>query len=155
MQGIFVPLLAGLLGTAVMTLLLMLPHWMGLPRVDLIRAVGSYVTKNRETAFGPGMAINFVVGILFGYAYYWGYRFTGVPLTPLFGMAGGVVHGALVMLFAVVAILEHHPDKRYQQRGPMTAFAQLLGHIVYGLVVGTVCWNLAPNHLSDIQHLTQ
>ena len=59
------------------------------------------------------------------------------------------------MLFAVVAILEHHPDKRYQQRGPMTAFAQLLGHIIYGIIVGIICYNLAPNHVNEIQHVIQ
>ena len=155
MQATFVPLLAGLLGTAAMTLLLLLPHWLGAPRLDLISAVGSYVTKNHETAFRPGMAVNFVIGAFFGYVYYWAARFTGIPLTPLFGMAAGVVHGALVMLFTVVAILEHHPDKRYQQRGPMTAFAQLLGHIIYGLVVGIVCNTLAPNNIGDIQHIVQ
>ena len=139
MQATFVPLLAGLLGTAAMTLLLLLPHWLGAPRLDLISAVGSYVT----------------IGAFFGYVYYWAARFTGIPLTPLFGMAAGVVHGALVMLFTVVAILEHHPDKRYQQRGPMTAFAQLLGHIIYGLVVGIVCNTLAPNNIGSIQHVIQ
>ncbi len=155
MQDIFVPLLAGLVATSVMTLLLMMPHWFGLPRVDLIRAVGSFVTKNRETAFWPGMALNFFVGIVFGYVYYWAFRFTGIPLTPLFGAVAGAVHGAMAMLFAVVGILEHHPDKRYQQRGPMTAFAQLLGHIVYGIIVGVICYQLSPNHVSEIQHVIQ
>ena len=155
MQAIFVPLLAGFLGTAIMTLLLMTPHWLGLPRVDLIRAVGSYITGSRETAFWPGMGLNFIIGILCGYAYYWAFRFTGIPLTPLFGALAGVAHGVLAMLTAVIAILEHHPDKRYQQRGPMTAFSQLLGHIVYGAVVGLVCWQLAPNYVSEIQHVIQ
>ena len=155
MKATFVPFFAGLLGTAVMTLLLMMPHWLGFPRVDLIRAVGSYVTSNRETAFWPGMALNFLIGIICGYLYYWAFRFTGIPLTPLFGALAGVAHGVLAMLTAVIAILEHHPDKRYQQRGPMTAFAQLLGHIVYGVVVGAVCWQFAPNLASEIQHVIQ
>ncbi len=154
MQPIFVPFLAGLLGTATMALVLHIPVLLGLPRVDLVRAMGSYVTGDRESAYAPGIVINFVIGIFFGYAYYWGYRFTHVPLTPLFGMAGGTVHGIIVMLFVAIAVLEHHPDKRYQRRGPLTGFAQLLGHIVYGLVVGTVCYYLAPNGL-DFQHYTQ
>ena len=57
------------------------------------------------------------------------------------------------MLVVSIAILEHHPNQRYQRRGPMTGFAQLIGHILYGLVVGIVCWNLAP--YTFIQHLTQ
>ena len=58
------------------------------------------------------------------------------------------------MLFVSIAVLEHHPDKRYQRRGPLTGFAQLLGHILYGLVVGTVCHTLAPMAL-DYQHYAQ
>ncbi len=154
MQAIFVPFLAGLLGTAAMAIFLHIPHWLGMPRVDLVRAMGTYITGDRERAYGPGMAIHFAVGIVFGYIYYWGYRFTHVPLTPLYGLAGGAVHGILVMLFVAIAVLEHHPDKRYQRRGPLTGFAQLLGHIVYGLVVGTVCWYLAPSGM-DFQHYVQ
>ena len=154
MQPIFVPFLAGLLGTAAMALLLHVPYWLGLPRVDLMRAMGSYITGDRERAYGPGMVIHFVVGIIFGYVYYWGYRFTHVPLTPLFGMAGGAVHGIIVMLFVSIAVLEHHPDKRYQRRGPLTGFAQLLAHIVYGLIVGTVCHTLAPMS-TDFYHYAQ
>ena len=68
--------------------------------------------------------VTVLIGIGFGYVYYWGYRFTGVPLTPLFGLSGGAVHGVLVMLFVSIAVLEHHPDKRYQRRGSgsVTAF---------------------------------
>ncbi len=144
MQGILVPLLAGVLGTAAMSFLLLLPAWLGLPRVDLVRAMGSYITGDRERAFVPGLIIHFLVGILFGYVYYWGFQYTTIPLTPLHGLFAGAVHGTLIMLFVSIAVLEHHPDKRYQRRGPMTGFAQLLGHVVYGLVVGTVCWKLAP-----------
>ena len=154
MQGILVPLLAGLLGTTAMSLLLQLPNWLGLPRVDLVRAMGSYVTGNRETAFMPGMAINFLIGIVFGYIYYWAFRFTTIPLTPLHGLFAGAVHGTLIMLVVSIAVLEHHPDKRYQRRGPMTGFAQLVGHLAYGLVVGLVCWRLAPNGF-DSTHLIQ
>ncbi len=144
MQSLFVPFLAGVLGAAAMSFLLLLPAWLGFPRVDLVRAMGSYITGDRERAFTPGLIIHFLVGIFFGYVYYWGFRFTLVPLTALHGLFAGTVHGTLIMLFVAIAILEHHPNQRYQRRGPMTGFAQLLGHLVYGLVVGAVCQHLAP-----------
>ena len=153
MQPIFVPFLAGLLGTAAMMLLLEIPVWLGMPRLDITRAMGSYLTGNRENAYVPGTAINFVIGISFGYIYYWAFRFTQIPLTPLHGMFAGAVHGALVMVVVSIAILEHHPNPRYQQRGPLTGFAQLIAHILYGLIVGVVCWKLAP--YTFVQHLTQ
>ncbi len=153
MQPIFVPFLAGLLGTVAMTLLLQIPVWLGMPRLDLTRAMGSYITGDREKAFIPGTAINFIIGIVFGYVYYWAFRFTQIPMTPLTGLFAGAVHGTLVMVVVSIAVLEHHPDQRYQRRGPMTGFAQLIGHILYGLVVGIVCGNLAPYTFT--QHLTQ
>ena len=152
-QLIFVPLLAGLLGTVAMALLLQIPAWLGMPRIDLMRAMGSYITGDRERAFMPGLIIHFAVGIVFGYIYYWAFRFTQIPLTPLHGLFAGAVHGTLVMLVVSIAILEHHPNQRYQRRGPLTGFAQLIGHVLYGLVVGVVCWQLAP--YTFVSHIPQ
>ena len=54
-----------------------------------------------------------------------------------FGMAG-FIHGIVVMLLVCIAVMEHHPIARYHERGPMTGLAQLLAHIVYGVVVGLI-----------------
>jgi hypothetical protein len=42
------------------------------------------------------------------------------------------------MLLVCIAVMEHHPMARYHERGPMTGLAQLLAHILYGVVVGLV-----------------
>jgi uncharacterized membrane-anchored protein YitT (DUF2179 family) len=138
MKEIIVPLIAGLLGTLAMSSLLLLPSSLGFARVDIIRAVGAFITKDRETAFKPGLAIHFAAGVLFAYIYFWAFRFMNLPLHALSGMFTGAIHGAVVMLYVSIAVLEHHPLKRYQERGPMTGISQLLGHIIYGLVVGAV-----------------
>jgi hypothetical protein len=144
-MNLLAPLLGGLLGTAAMSLLLLLPARLGIARVDVIRAVGAFITGDRQHAFKPGIYIHFALGVFFAYVYYFGFRFTHIPLTPLGGLFAGAVHGVLVMLVVAIAVLEHHPMKRYQRRGPMTGFSQVVGHCVYGLIVGTVCWYLAPN----------
>ncbi len=145
MPPILVPLLAGLLGTLIMALLQLLPAKLGWTRVDIIRAAGTYLTRDSANAFLPGMVMHFIVGIVFGYVYYFAFAFVGggLSLNALTGMLAGTIHGVIVMLFVTVAVLEHHPTTQYQSRSPMTAFSQILAHAVYGLVVGSVCYVLA------------
>lgn len=49
----------------------------------------------------------------------------------------GALHGVVIMLLVSIVIMEHHPIAHYHDRGPMTGFAQLLAHIIYGLIVGS------------------
>ena len=140
MHFTLVPALAGLLGTLAMSLFMLLPAQLGLARVDVIRAVGHWVTKNRETAFVPGLVLHFVAGIIFAYIYYAIFLFIkGIPINALTGLFAGLVHGVVVMLYVVIAVLEHHSNERYQRRGPMTGLMQLIGHGIFGLVFGLVC----------------
>ena len=132
------PLLGGLSGTAAMTLLLQIPKWIGIGNIDIIRAVGALVTRKQEGAFLPGLIIHFGAGIIFAYAYVFFLSLSHIPMNPLSGLFLGSLHGALIMLLVCIMILEHHPIAIYHERGPMTGFAQLLAHMVYGLVVGTV-----------------
>ncbi len=145
MHFTLVPALAGLLGTLAMSLFTLLPEKLGFGRLDVVRAVGSYVTKNRDTAFGPGLVLYFIAGIVFAYIYYGIFSYIrGIPINALSGLFAGLVHGAIVMLYVVIAVLEHHPDPRYQRRGPMTGLMQLAGHGVFGTIVGLVCGHYAP-----------
>lgn len=132
------PLLAGLAGTLAMTLFLQIPTWIGLGNIDVIRAVGALITRKREGAFFPGLIIHFTAGIFFAYVYVFILSFSHIPINPLSGLFLGSVHGAIIMLIVSIMILEHHPIAAYHYRGPMTGFAQLLAHMLYGLIVGTV-----------------
>ena len=146
MMQYFVPLIAGVLGTLVMSALQLLPAQLGYTRMEVIRAAGTYFTGDRETAFMPGMAMHFAAGIFFAYCYYFGFAFVGggLSLDALTGLFVGVVHGVVVMLIVAIAVLEHHPMERYHSRSAMTGFSQVLAHAVYGSVVGAVCHALAP-----------
>jgi hypothetical protein len=129
-------LMAGLVGTAVMTVFLFIPAWMGWGRLDVVRAAGSLVTHNRETALMPGLAIHFSAGAFFA-LFYWGFLHSmHMPLNAGTGLFLGMIHGALISLLVTIIIMEHHPLQRYHDRGPMTGVGQLLGHLLYGLTVG-------------------
>ncbi|MBM3856387.1 MAG: hypothetical protein FJ390_00305 [Verrucomicrobia bacterium] len=132
------PLIGGFAGTLAMTLLLQIPKWIGLGNIDIVRAVGALATRKQEGAFFPGLVLHVSAGIIFAYAYVFILSFSHIPINPLTGLFLGAVHGAIIMLLVSIMILEHHPIASYHDRGPMTGFAQLLAHMVYGLVVGTV-----------------
>lgn len=132
------PLLGGLLGTAVMTVSLLLPKWLGFGRVDVIRAVGALFTRKAHSAFVPGLLLHFSSGIFFAYFYYFFLALSHIPLNAFTGFIMGTAHGVIMMLLVSIAIMEHHPIAYYHTRGPMTGFAQLLAHMLYGTIVGSV-----------------
>ena len=126
------------MGTAVMSVLLLLPRWLGLGKIDVIPAVGVLITGKAENALSVGYLVHFASGIVFAY-FYWGVLLLmRIPLVWwAFGMAG-CIHGIVVMLLVCITVMEHHPIARYHERGPMTGLAQLIAHIVYGIVVGLI-----------------
>ena len=147
MPHLIVPAIAGILATIAYSIVMLLPRVLGIARVDVVRAVGSFVTKNRETAFVPGLVIYFILGVVFAYIFYGFCAYIrGIPMNWLSGLFYGVVLGSVSMLYVVIGVLEHHPDKSYQRRGPMTGLMQIIGMGVFGLVVGSVCGGWAPLH---------
>jgi uncharacterized membrane protein YagU involved in acid resistance len=137
------PLLGGLAGTAAMTLLLQIPKWFRLGNIDIISAVGALITHKQEGSFWPGLIVHISAGIVFAYAYCLILLLSHIPINPLTGLFLGSLHGALIMLLVCIMVLEHHPIASYHKRGPMTGFAQLLAHMIYGLLVGTIVQSLS------------
>lgn len=132
------PLIGGIAGTAVMTCALLLPHWLGFGRVDVVRAVGALLTHRAQNAFLPGLVLHITAGIIFAYIYKVILSLSFLPFNALTGMMMGALHGVIIMLLVSIVIMEHHPIAYYHTRGPMTGLAQLLAHILYGLVAGSV-----------------
>jgi hypothetical protein len=132
------PLIGGVLGTIIMTLALLLPKWLGFGRVDVIRAVGSLITRRAHGTFVSGLAVHLCSGIIFAYIYQFILSLSFIPLNALTGLMMGTLHGAIIMLLVSITIMEHHPIAHYHTRGPATGVAQLLAHMIYGLVVGSI-----------------
>jgi hypothetical protein len=132
------PLIGGIVGTAAMSALLLLPRWLGIGKIDVIPAVGALITRRTENAFSIGYVVHFASGIVFAYIYWGILVLMKIPTAWwAFGMAG-CIHGIIVMLLVCITVMEHHPVARYHERGPMTGLAQLIAHIVYGVVVGLI-----------------
>jgi hypothetical protein len=53
------PLIGGIVGTAAMTALLLIPRWLGIGKIDVIPAVGALITGKEEHAFSIGYIVHF------------------------------------------------------------------------------------------------
>lgn len=138
----FYPLIAGILGVIVMTFFFRRARFFHLPETQMIRAIGSMVTKDYETALLPGTIIHTIGGIMFAYLY--SFLLSTAPNTEGSVMVVvvvctmmGVVHGLVVTLFLVISVAQYHPLERFRQLDPGDMAAHVISHIAYGLTVGT------------------
>ncbi len=141
MNEILLILISGLLATGVMSVTLYLIHWRGLAEADMIRAVGSIITRKESNAMPVGLALHFFLGVIFAFLYV--VIWSTLPIDTfshyvILGLITGFAHGLVVSFMLVILIAEHHPLERFQQAGMGIALAHLVGHIVYGLLVGIV-----------------
>jgi hypothetical protein len=121
-----------------MSAFLLFPRILGIGKIDVFLAVGALITSKPDKAFTYGYILHFISGIVFAYVYWGLIALTSLPMVWwAFGMAG-FIHGIIVMLLVSIAVMEHHPIARFHERGPMTGLAQLLAHIVYGVVLGLI-----------------
>jgi hypothetical protein len=133
--------LAGVTGTALMSVILTIIHRAEWANADMIRAVGSLVTRRYENSLVPGLGLHFAAGTVFAFPYVILMRGTGI--SPLGAMVGlgfllGLFHG-VVMSYAMLALVaENHPIERFREPGFEVAAAHVVGHLVYGIGVGAM-----------------
>jgi uncharacterized membrane protein YagU involved in acid resistance len=131
-------LIGGMAGTALMTLFLMLPRWMGWGKIDVLRAVGALIVGPREEALRRGMIVHLLLGILFAFIYAGFLSLSHLPFNAMTGLLLGSLHGVIIMLLVSIVIMEHHPVAGYHEKGIGTGLAQLLAHMIYGATLGCV-----------------
>lgn len=140
-------LLAGVVATACMTLCLYSIHWSGFANGDMVRALGSWVTRRYEDSLLIGLLIHFSAGAGFSLIYVEAWQRTGFPATTLgipIGALFGLFHGSVVSLMLVMIVAEHHPLERFREAGFSVALTHIAAHVVYGLVIGCAIsvWDL-------------
>jgi len=133
--------LAGLVGTAGMTLLMRMITKSGLTNADMVRAIGSILTGSLENALIVGTILHINSGIFFAMIYLlifnW-FGITGFLMLTLMGLGLGFLHGFVLSFILVVSVAEHHPMEEFRSAGIAVAVAHLVGHVVYGLLVGVM-----------------
>jgi hypothetical protein len=134
-------LVAGIIGTSGMTLFMQMVTRSGLANADMVRAVGSIFTRSLESAFSVGLILHFLIGIIFAVFYFLVFSLVGLsgfPGSLLAGFVLGFIHGFVVSFLLVVTVAEHHPMREFRKAGISVALVHLLGHVIYGILVGIV-----------------
>lgn len=142
-MNITVALLAGLVGTVVMTMLMMMAPRMGLPKMDMLGMLGTMVAPPGGGAQALGAVMHLMMGALLavGYALVWSWGLVGHP-GWLGGALLGLVHGLLAAM-AMPMMTRMHPRKPEAEGGALAVVGILMGHVVFGLVVAGVYGALA------------
>ena len=134
-------LVAGLLGGIAMEGVLWLLGRGGWAKADMIVALGSMFTKSRATAWRVGAMLHIVSAIGFAMAYtllIHSLGFTRMPFSAALGAGVGFLHGLIVSLGLVWIVAEQHPLEEFNEAGMAIGLSHILGHVVYGAVVGFV-----------------
>ena len=141
MAGVIITIFAGLIGTGGMTLVMWLIHKSGMANADMVRAIGSLFSRNLDESLAPGLIIHFIIGSLIAFIYVILislFHPTSVAATIGTGALIGIFHGVAFSFLLVIAVAEHHPLEEFRDAGLEVALSHLLGHVVYGLLVGAV-----------------
>lgn len=107
----------------------------------MVVALGGIVTRSRDSAWRVGMMLHALSAIGFAMVYamlmLW-LGSTGMPNALMVGVGAGFFHGLIVSLMLVWVVAEGHPFDEYNEAGLAVGLSHLLGHVVYGAVVGLV-----------------
>ena len=128
---------AGLVGTGVMTALLLVEPSVGLPKIAMGQVLSTSLgLASAHLAIGPalGWVLHFVIGMLLAlvYAAVFDRRLPGTPLMR------GMLYGVLVFVVAQLVFMPLVGGGVFS-RGDMELLAgSLLGHLVYGGVTGWI-----------------
>ncbi|MBJ6118191.1 hypothetical protein JAO76_08315 [Pontibacter sp. BT310] len=144
----------GFAATLVLTVLLSASRPLGLTRMDLPFMLGTLFTSNRNNAPWLGFMAHLLMGWFFALIYGAAFESTGIA-SWWFGAAIGLVHGAFVLTVGLQIMNYIHPRMARPYQGPTptrqleppgflalnygkgTPLITLLGHLVYGGILGT------------------
>jgi len=144
-------IVAGLVGTAVMTMMMNMAPKMGMPKMDVVGMMSTMFDKNGNKMMGLGM--HFMMGVVFAiiYALLWnagigggsttgGLILTGAIFGAVHWLIAGLMMGGMNMMHAgVKAGTVEAPGLYMMNNGGMMSFmGGLMGHVVFGIVVALV-----------------
>lgn len=139
-------IVAGIAGTLVMTMVMVMAPKMGMPKMDIVGMLGSMFSSEGNRSLG--MVMHLMMGVVFAviYALLWNAGIGTVNLVwgAVFGaghwLIAGVMMGGMAMMHAgVKAGTVEAPGVFMVNTGGMMAFmGGLIGHVIFGLVVALV-----------------
>lgn len=129
--------MAGLAGTAVMTMLMLVAPKMGMPPMPIGEMLGSFL----HIGAAAGWAMHVAVGVVLALVY------AAVLASRLPGAAAlrGAIYGFGVFLLAQIVVTPMMGGGVFSGGNVAMIMGSLMGHLVYGGVVGGVYGAPAPN----------
>jgi hypothetical protein len=133
---------AGLAGTVLMTIIMVMAPLMGMPKMDIAAMLGSMLTGEPPApgsfAWIVGLALHLTIGtgVLSAiYALAKHYLPTSSPFAKglIFGVIGWLVAQVMVMPMMGAGLFSSN-----MPQGAMMAIGSLMGHLIYGAVLGSV-----------------
>lgn len=134
-------LVAGALAGVAMEAVLWVVGTAGWAKANMVVALGSLFTRSRDTAFRVGIVLHSVAAIVFAVLYtllMMKLGYTEMPASMMLGAGVGFVHGLIVSLGLVWVVADQHPLAEFNEAGLAIGLSHILGHVVYGAIVGFV-----------------
>lgn len=133
---------AGLAGTVVMTIIMVMAPLVGMPKMDIAAMLGSKLAGEPPApgsfAWTAGLVMRLMIGTALLSAVYALARHYLPTSSPF---AKGLIFGAIVWLVAQVMVMPMMGAGMFSSnmpQGAMMAIGSLMGHLVYGGVLGSV-----------------
>jgi uncharacterized membrane protein YagU involved in acid resistance len=145
----------GFAATALLTIIMAGSQGLGMTRMNIPYLLGTMVTPDRDRAKSLGVFIHLLDGWAFSALYVVAFYLWGGP-TWWKGLVMGLVHAGFVLTVAMPAMPGMHPRMASESRGPTvvrqleppgflalhygrpTPISILIGHLVFGLVLGVL-----------------
>src|SRR5262245_26933763 len=143
----------GFAATIILTSIMAGSQGLGMTRMNMPYMLGTMFTPNRDRAKALGVFIHVLNGWVFSLLYVAAFHAWGGP-TWWKGVAIGLVHAGFVLTAAMPTLPGLHPRMASESRGPtvvrqleppgflglhygiQTPIAIVIGHVVFGLVLG-------------------
>lgn len=145
-MNILSAVIAGIVGTIVFTMILMMAPKMGMPKMDIVDLLGSMFSAKSNQILGWMMHL--MMGIVFAliYAFLWS---NGIgAATWIYGLIFGAVHWLIVGMVMGMIPMMHAGIKSGAVKAPglwmtnnggvMAFMGGLVGHMIFGLIVALV-----------------
>ena len=107
--------------------------------VDMVLALGSFFTGQKENSARFGFLIHLGSGLLFGLIYGLIFSSIGILVLPqifFIGVGLGFLHGLAMAYALMISMAEKHPLAEFRSVSLIIGVIHLVGHIIFGAVVG-------------------
>ena len=135
---VLMPIVAGFIATAGITGVLWAIDKTGWTNADMVRAVGSLITKSNDKARSVGLIVHFINGMIIAAIYLHllsMLRMENIASEMLIGGLIGCAQGLFVS-WAIIRFAHRHPLEEFRQADYQVAIAHTVGHIAYGVLMG-------------------